>query len=57
MHNEIQLETQGDIQARLDLAPVVLGAVAGTVSTDMDVLTGTVAGCLVCDFTRDDAKS
>lgn len=57
MNHELDREVSGQVETYLDIVPAVLGAVAGTVTTDIDVLTGTVAGCLLCDACRDDAKA
>lgn len=49
MEKEKEMETE--------MVPTLLGAVAGTLTRDLDVLTGTVCGCTVCDATTDYAKS
>lgn len=38
------------------LTPTLLGAVVGTETAELDVLTGTVCGNTACDFTTDYAK-
>lgn len=37
------------------MQPIVLGAVAGTLERNLDVLTGSKAGCECCDATLVDA--
>ena len=40
-----------------DLTPIVLGAVAGTLTRDAEVLTGSTCGCEMCDACTDYAKA
>ena len=40
-----------------DLIPTVLGAVAGTLTRDAEVLTGNTCGCDMCDACTDHAKA
>ncbi len=45
------------MEMETEMVPTLLGAVVGTVTCDLDVLTGTTCGCTVCDFTTDYAKA
>jgi hypothetical protein len=38
-----------------NMQPIVLGAIAGTLEPNLDVLTGSKAGCECCDATLVDA--
>lgn len=41
----------------MDMVPTLLGAVAGTLTRDADVLTGSTCGCEMCDVCTDYAKA
>lgn len=41
----------------MDMVPTLLGAVAGTITRDAEVLTRSTSGCDFCDFTTDYAKA
>jgi hypothetical protein len=40
-----------------ELTPTMLGAVAGTMTPDADVLTGSTCGCSACDGCTDYART
>ncbi len=45
-----------ETETEMEMVPTLLGAVVSTLTRDLDVLTGTVCGCTVCDNTTDYAK-
>jgi hypothetical protein len=57
MDKERNQEPEVEIAAEWDVAPTLLGAVAGTLTKDMDVLTGSVCGCTACDVSTDYARA
>jgi hypothetical protein len=57
MDKELKMEkepnTQVDVAKTPDVAPTLLGAVAGTVTSDAEVLTGHAPYNYACDFQTD----